>query len=276
LASRSSRADYDAVAPLYDSQPYRARAVDPEFLAFIAQRASADALAALDIACGTGNQLVANRTAAPRASLVGIDRSLGMLRQARPKASDIAWIQADAAMLPFPAVSFDFVSCQFAFHHFQAKAGILRDAFRALRPGGRFVLRNLCPHESADWLYYQYFPEAQIIDLKDFWPPEAMAAVMEGAGFTAATMEFEHVRFAQDLSAWIETVRRRDICSELLAISDTAYEAGVRRLERELADGSVPRLRADHLCLLTLRGDKPGRGSAAGSRLDVPRSLREP
>jgi hypothetical protein len=64
------------------------------------------------------------------------------------------------------------------------------------------------------------------------------------------------------LSAWIEIVRRRYICSELLAISAAAYEAGGRRLERELADGSAPPLRTDHLCLLTLRGDKPSCDSA--------------
>jgi len=40
-------------------------------------------------------------------------------------ARDINWLQADAAALPFPALSFDFISCQFAFHHFQAKADML-------------------------------------------------------------------------------------------------------------------------------------------------------
>ena len=65
---------------------------------------------------------------------------------------------------------------------------MLRDAFRMLRPGGRFVLRNLCPQESSDWLHYGYFPEAAVTDLKDFWPPDAIAAVMEGSGFTAVTV----------------------------------------------------------------------------------------
>jgi ubiquinone/menaquinone biosynthesis C-methylase UbiE len=259
LANRSPRADYDAVAPLYDSQPGRAREIDPEFLAFLAQRAAAEPLSALDIGCGTGNQLVANRAAAPSARLVGVDRSAGMLRQARRKAPDIAWVRADAAQLPFPALSFDFLGCQFAFHHFRAKADMLREAFRVLRSGGRFVLRNLCPQESADWLCYRYFPEARIVDLQDFWPPEAVMAVMEGAGFTAVAADYEHLRRQQNLSEWIEIVRRRDTCSQLLAIPDAAYEAGVRGVERELADGNAPQLRADHLCLLTIRGDKPGR-----------------
>ena len=111
--SRSLRVDYDAIAPLYDEQPYRAKTVDPELTAFIGQHTPA----VLDIGCGTGSQLVANRTATPGARLVGVDRSLGMLQQARAKAADIFWVLADAASLPFDGSDFDFISCQLAFHH---------------------------------------------------------------------------------------------------------------------------------------------------------------
>jgi ubiquinone/menaquinone biosynthesis C-methylase UbiE len=135
----SRRADYDAIAPLYDSGPTRSKVADPELLAFIEHRASSDALSLLDIGCGTGNQLVANSIAVPDVTMVGVDRSLGMLRQAWPKSPNICWVRADAAALPFLALSFDFVSCQFAFHHVQAKAGMLRETFRVLRPRGRFA-----------------------------------------------------------------------------------------------------------------------------------------
>jgi ubiquinone/menaquinone biosynthesis C-methylase UbiE len=257
VAHGSPRADYDAIAPFYDSGPGRAKAVDPELLAFLENCASSDAPWLLDIACGTGNQLIANRAAVPDAGMVGVDQSSGMLRQAWRKSRDIAWVQADAAALPFPAASFDFISCQFALHHFQDKAGTLREAYRLLRPGGRFALRNLCPQESSDWLYYEYFPEAQRADLRDFWPPAAVVASMEAIGFATVSMDYEHLHFEQDLAQWIEIVRRRDTCSQLLAISDTAYEDGLRRLERELEQGTTPQRRADHLCLLTIRGDKP-------------------
>jgi len=39
-------------------------------------------------------------------------------------------------------------------------------------------------------------------------------------------------------------------------IPDTSYEAGISRLERELADASAPLVRADHLCFVTIRGEK--------------------
>ena len=170
---RSSRVDYDAIAELYDSTPHREKSADPEFIAFLAGRGPAASLTLLDIACGTGNQQIANRGLTPNAKFVGLDGSLGMLRQARRKMPDIAWVHGDSAALPFASGSFDFVSCQYAFHHFHDKAGMLREAFRVLRRGGRFALYNMCPQESNDWLYYAYFPEAKTRDFADFWPPDA-------------------------------------------------------------------------------------------------------
>src|SRR6516162_8346115 len=142
---RSLRVDYDAIAELYDSTPHREKSADPELILFLAECAPAPNLTLLDIACGTGNQQIANRGLAPDARFVGLDGSLGMLRQARRKMPDITWVHGDSAALPFAPGSFDFVSCRYAFHHFRDKAGMLREAFRVLRRGGRFALYNMCP-----------------------------------------------------------------------------------------------------------------------------------
>jgi ubiquinone/menaquinone biosynthesis C-methylase UbiE len=251
------RVNYDLIAHLFDTGPYRAKSVDPELVAFMGHRTLSDPLFILDIGCGTGSQLVANRAVVPHGRLVGLDRSLGMLREARPKAPDIAWVQADGARLPFQARSFDFVTCQHALHHVQDKAAMLQSAFRILRTGGRLVIFSLCPQESVDWLYYEYFPEAYTIDLTDFWPTESIIAVMEAAGFTAITAEYQHRHYEQNMHDWSNTVRRRDITSQLMVISDAAYAAGLRRLEEGLADGSIPPTRTDHLCLVTIRGERP-------------------
>jgi len=165
-------------------------------------------------------------------------------------------VQADGVGLPFQAESFDFVTCQYALHHIQDKAGMLRAVSQVLRRGGRLVLRNLCPQECADWLYYAYFPEAYAIDQEDFWTPEAVVAVLEATGFVAVTVERQHLRYEQNLRIWLDTMRRRDICSQLLTIPDAAYEAGVLRLEHELAAENAPLVRADHVCFVTIRGEK--------------------
>jgi ubiquinone/menaquinone biosynthesis C-methylase UbiE len=251
------RVNYDLIAHLYDKGPHRAKSVDPELLAFMAQSDVSDDLSILDIGCGTGNQLVANRTTKPRGLFVGLDRSREMLRQAQPKSQDIAWLQADGAMLPFRSQSFDFVTCQHALHHLRHKASMLQSVFRVLRPGGRLVIYTVLPQESKDWLYYEYFPEAYPVDLGDFWPAESIIATMRAAGFGTVMAYRKHVHYEQNMQEWLNAVRRRDITSQLMVISDAAYAAGLRRLEEGLADGSIPPTRTDHLCLVTIRGERP-------------------
>jgi ubiquinone/menaquinone biosynthesis C-methylase UbiE len=257
LAKRTdSPIDYDAVAPGYDRQPYRAKPVDPELRAFVASGRLSPSPAILDIACGTGNQLVSDRPLLPGARLVGVDRSLGMLREASRKAADIVWVQADGTALPFSDHSFDFATCQFGFHHMADKARMLADVLRVLRRGGRFVMRNVCPHEQPDSLFYDYFPEAYATDLSDFWPPDRVAESMRSAGFVGVAIELEHHRSQQDLRMWREQVGRRAMKSQLMTISDEAYRAGLQRLDRELEADGAPLTRADHACLVTIRGDR--------------------
>jgi hypothetical protein len=78
---------------------------------------------------------------------------------------------------------------------------------------------------------------------------------MKAADFETISIDRDHLRFEQDMLALLEKVKRRDMNSQLLAISDGGYEDGKRRLERDVAAG-VQRARTDHLCLITIRGDR--------------------
>src|ERR1700730_6590706 len=94
------RINYDTIALLYDGQPFREKTVDPELVTFIAQRTFPNRPSILDIACGTGSQLVANRSVVPDALLIGLDRSLGAA-SSTAEIGEYCLVQADAAMLPF-------------------------------------------------------------------------------------------------------------------------------------------------------------------------------
>jgi hypothetical protein len=79
---------------------------------------------------------------------------------------------------------------------------------------------------------------------------------VQAIGFAAISAVPEHIRFEQDLRVSLDMVRRRDLNSQLLAISDRVYEEGIARLERQLAYGGAAQMRTDHICLLTIRGDR--------------------
>jgi ubiquinone/menaquinone biosynthesis C-methylase UbiE len=108
----SKRANYDQVADRYDNQRYRSKEPDPDLAAFLTERGDRDAnaLRILDLGCGTGSQLVANRSLISAGQMMGLDRSAGMLAQARTKAPEIRWAQGDATRLPFKEASFDYIS----------------------------------------------------------------------------------------------------------------------------------------------------------------------
>ena len=254
-----SRVNYDLIAPRYDRQPYRDKIVDPELITFL-QSSMIEPhgkVAMLDIACGTGNQLVANEAVLGSGVRVGLDLFWGMLRQAQPKMRRINWVQADGAHPPFADQSFDFISHQFAFHHVSDKAGMMQATYRLLKPGGRLVMKNLAPHDMPDWIYYQYFPAAFDMDRQDFLSREALLELAHQVGFRPVAIEIENMTFEQDLGELVDTVRRRDTCSQLLTISDADYQAGMQQLERELeAAGGRSRRVPVHMSLLTLRGDR--------------------
>lgn len=87
--------------------------------------------------------------------------------------------------------------------------------------------------------------------------PQSQSPVrVQAIGFAAISAVPEHIRFEQDLRVSLDMVRRRDLNSQLLAISDRVYEEGIARLERQLAYGGAAQMRTDHICLLTIRGDR--------------------
>jgi len=98
----------------------------------------------LETACGTG---IVTRRLADRIRgyglLVATDLNEAMLAHGRanlPVAPGVVeWQPADATKLPFPDESFDAVVCQFGLMFFPDKAAGIREAFRVLKPGGRYL-----------------------------------------------------------------------------------------------------------------------------------------
>lgn len=94
----------------------------------------------VDLACGTGNSTIpwARRRGW---TVVGVDRSAAMLREARRKSSKVRWVQQDLTALDLKMRA-DFVTCHFdALNHVLETSDVQR-AFRRvaglLRHGGLF------------------------------------------------------------------------------------------------------------------------------------------
>ena len=251
------RVDYDRIAERYDADQYRDKRVDPDLVRFLEERAvNADTLAVLDVGCGTGNQLVADRAHVAGGRLVGLDLFHGMLCQAAEKTDRVAWVQGDGARLPLVSASFDYVSNQFSFHHVRDKASMLHEVFRVLRTGGRFVMTNIAPREMPGWAVYRYFPVAWERDLADFAPRKEIELLLGRAGFARVETVLDHSELEQDPADFAQAVRLR-VVSQVALLGEAAYAAGLQRLEAELQQAGE---RADpipsELCLVKITADK--------------------
>lgn len=92
----------------------------------------------VDLACGTGD--LASLAEARGLHAVGVDRSGGMLAQARRRRAARALVRADGGFLPLRAASVDGVVCGFALRNLVAIPPVLAEVARVLRPAGRLAI----------------------------------------------------------------------------------------------------------------------------------------
>lgn len=247
--------DYDAIAETYDDNPVRQRGPDPNLAAFLEGRGLVD-VRVLDIACGTGIQLIADRPVLPTALLVGLDFSHGMLRMAINKRASVHWVQGDGMKLPFGDESFDFISNQFAYHHFGEPGLMVDEAFRVCRPGGRLVLINIAPREMEDTALYHWFPESLSTDLAAHPPQGELVDRAKGAGFRIVDVSVRMVGGPERLSTLAQKYSQKESCSQLNAMSEQSFNARLKAL-LDAARREPSTEMSDHTALLKLVADKP-------------------
>jgi SAM-dependent methyltransferase len=146
VASESFRrqgADWDEMRAL----DLPAAAVEAALLALAPER---DAGRLLDIGTGTGRvlELLASRISQG----VGVDASKAMLalarsRLARAGIGHCSVRLADMYRLPLAAASFDVAVMQMVLHYADDPSGVLAEAARVVRPGGRLIVVDLASHD---------------------------------------------------------------------------------------------------------------------------------
>jgi ubiquinone/menaquinone biosynthesis C-methylase UbiE len=254
---RPQRVNYDEIAHLYD-EPVRDKGVDAHLLELLDERPArrAHGIRILDTGCGTGKQLTANRQAFPDELMVGLDLFHGMLRQARRRCPAVAWVQGNNVRLPLKDASFDYITNQFSYHHVPDKPRLIAEIGRVLSPGGRFVMTNLDPWSMPGWLGYTYFPTGRQRDFEDCLPVEEFAALMTAAGFSNIQISRQHWWEKESLKHFLEYASQRYRTSQLMAISDDDFKAGIARLTEDIGKFGGDADVDSEICLVTIVGDK--------------------
>ena len=153
----------------------------------------------LDAGCGSSPLFAALRDRG--AIVTGIDKSAGMLEQARRRLGDDADLQVAelGSPLPFPDDTFDDVTASLVLHYLEDWGPALAELRRVLKPGGRLIVSVNHPFAENLWhreaglepdyfATYDYVAEWTVdgqIALLRFWtrPLHAMTGAFTAAGF---------------------------------------------------------------------------------------------
>jgi demethylmenaquinone methyltransferase/2-methoxy-6-polyprenyl-1,4-benzoquinol methylase len=163
---------FDRMAPLYD------RVMPPangETLAAGLDHATRPIGRLLDVGGGSGRAAAA--LTGPEITVV--DVSLGMLARARD-GRGLSGVAGDAGRLPFRDASVDAMTIVDAFHHLPDQEAAVREAARALAPGGALVVREFDPDHPLGRALVA--AEHAIGMASRFRTPAALAAVFDDAG----------------------------------------------------------------------------------------------
>jgi len=105
-----------------------------------------------DLGCGNGQ--IAALVAPHVARVIAVDRSSEMLASARRRLADLDNVdlrQGDLESLPIDDGALDAAALGLMLHHVAEPSAVLREAARALRPGGRLLIVDMAKHERMEY-----------------------------------------------------------------------------------------------------------------------------
>ena len=148
----------------------------------------------LDIGCADARQCLSLRQRFPKAQVIGIDRSAGMLARAKARRRwwrrDFELLRADGGLLPLAEDSVDLIFANLSLGWMGDMAAALRSWRRALRPGGLALASVFGPDTLLEQRVALQTPGFVLPDVQRF------GSLLVQAGFTEPVLDTD----------WITTV----------------------------------------------------------------------
>lgn len=206
-STQSVREQFGAVAAAYAVSAYHAKG--PDLAAMVAAAGLTGVERVLDMGCGAGHSAIA--AAARAAHVTALDVTPEMLEVAARLATErgltnMTFQQGDVSALPFADASFDVVTSRVSAHHYADPASALAEAFRVLRPGGRFLLVDtIVPEDATLDTFSNCFELLRDSSHVRNWRATEWLRMLKSSGFEPTLLDRYVIRL--EGANWVERMR---------------------------------------------------------------------
>lgn len=194
--------------------------------AIAAEAALEPGMTVLDVGAGTGSFATAFHDWFG-VRVVAVEPAAAM-RDLIPAGPGIEVLDGRADALPVPDGSADAAWLGSVIHHLPDLAAAARELRRALRPGGRVLVRNVFPGRGEGDLRVRFFPETGRA-IQTYPTVDEVCAAFAAAGFSRVALHSLPQDNAPTLAKFAAGIRRA-ADSKLKGLTDEEFANGMRRL----------------------------------------------
>lgn len=151
---------------------------------------------------GTGTGAIANAVSKYCKDVKGTDISRDMLSIAKKKhnSSNITYKLMNAENMSFKPNTFDCVTARMCFHHIENQHAAIKDCFKILKPGCKFVISEGIPPQGARNFYTEMF---KLKEKRRTYTIDDLAALLEYGGFKDIRFEI-HKMPNVSINNWLD------------------------------------------------------------------------